>query len=78
MMATANGVDTQPVLCGVWVLENILGTPPPEPPQNVPALTPDIRGATTPRESAGRPHGGSGLRGLPQPHRPHRLNAGEL
>jgi hypothetical protein len=50
MTATANGVDTQPVLRGVWVLENILGTPPPEPPQNVPALTPDIRGATTPRE----------------------------
>ena len=50
MMATANGVDTQPVLRGVWVLENILGTPPPEPPQNVPALTPDTRGTTTPRE----------------------------
>ena len=50
MTATANGVDTQPVLRGVWVLENILGTPPPEPPQNVPALPPDIRGAKTPRE----------------------------
>jgi len=50
MMATANGVDTQPVLRGVWVLENILGTPPPEPPKDVPALTPDTRGTTTPRE----------------------------
>jgi hypothetical protein len=50
MMATANGVDTQPVLRGAWVLENILGTPPPEPPENVPALTPDTRGTTTPRE----------------------------
>ena len=50
MTATSNGVDTQPVLRGVWVLENIMGTPPPEPPQNVPALTPDIRGATTPKE----------------------------
>ncbi|MDB4385487.1 DUF1588 domain-containing protein, partial [Opitutaceae bacterium] len=50
MMATANGVDTQPVLRGVWVLENILGMPPPEPPKNVPALTPDTRGTTTPRE----------------------------
>jgi len=50
MTATANGVDTQPVLRGVWVLENILGTPPPEPPKSVPALTPDIRGAKTPRE----------------------------
>ena len=27
MMATANGVDTQPVLRGVWLLENILGDP---------------------------------------------------
>ncbi|MEM1069788.1 MAG: DUF1588 domain-containing protein, partial [Planctomycetota bacterium] len=49
MMATANGVDTQPVLRGVWLLENILGSPPPEPPKAVPALTPDIGGATTPK-----------------------------
>lgn len=50
LMATANGVDTQPVLRGVWVLENILGAPPPPPPKAVPALTPDTNGATTPRE----------------------------
>ncbi len=50
MMATANGVDTQPVLRGVWMLENILGMPPPAPPKDVPALTPDTQGATTPRE----------------------------
>jgi len=50
MMATANGVDTQPIVRGVWVLENILGDPPPPPPENVPALTPDTRGATTVRE----------------------------
>jgi len=29
---------TSPVLRGKWVLENILGTPPPSPPANVPAL----------------------------------------
>jgi Protein of unknown function (DUF1588)/Protein of unknown function (DUF1585) len=29
---------TSPVNRGVWVLENILGTPPPEPPPNVPPL----------------------------------------
>jgi hypothetical protein len=29
---------TSPVKRGVWVLENILGTPPPEPPPNVPPL----------------------------------------
>ena len=50
MMATANGVDTQPVLRGVWVLENILGIPLPPVPSNVPALTPDTQGAKTPRD----------------------------
>ena len=50
MMATANGVDTQPVLRGVWMLENVLGTPPPEPPKSVPALPPDTAGATDPRD----------------------------
>jgi mono/diheme cytochrome c family protein len=50
MMATANGVDTQPVLRGAWVLENIIGMPPPPVPTDVPALTPDVQGSTTPRE----------------------------
>ncbi len=50
MMATANGVDTQPVLRGVWVLENVLGDPPPPPPEAVPAITPDTRGAKTVRD----------------------------
>ncbi len=50
MMATANGVDTQPVLRGVWVLENILGRPPLDPPQAVPALTPDVNASLTPKE----------------------------
>lgn len=50
LMATANGVDTQPVLRGVWVLKNILGIPLPPVPENVPALTPDTQGAVTPRQ----------------------------
>ena len=50
MMATANGVDTQPVLRGVWVLENILGSPVPPPPNAVPPITPDTTTARTPRE----------------------------
>ena len=35
---------------GAWVLDRILGTPPPPPPENVAAIEPDIRGATTIRE----------------------------
>jgi mono/diheme cytochrome c family protein len=35
---------TSPVKRGVWVLENLLGTPPPEPPPNVPPLE-DTKGA---------------------------------
>ena len=50
MMATANGVDTQPVLRGVWLMENIFGDPPPEPPTGVPAIEPDTSGAKSIRE----------------------------
>lgn len=50
LLVTANGVDTQPVLRGVWVLDKVLGMPPPPPPSDVPALTPDTAGASTPRE----------------------------
>jgi hypothetical protein len=50
MKVTANGTSTSPVTRGAWVLERILGTPPPRPPADVPAVEPDIRGATTIRE----------------------------
>ncbi len=50
LKVTANGTSTSPVLRGAWVLDRILGTPPPRPPADVPALEPDIRGATTIRE----------------------------
>lgn len=47
---TANGTSTSPVIRGNWILKNILGQPVKPPPPNVPALEPDIRGATTIRE----------------------------
>jgi hypothetical protein len=50
LKVTANGTSTSPILRGAWVLDRVLGTPPPKPPPNVPALEPDIRGATTIRE----------------------------
>ena len=50
LKVTANGTNTSPVLRGVWVSERVLGTPIPPPPASVPAVEPDIRGATTIRE----------------------------
>jgi hypothetical protein len=50
LKVTADGTTTSPVKRGAWVLDRILGTPPPKPPPDVPALEPDIRGATTVRE----------------------------
>ena len=38
---------TSPVKRGAWVLENILGTPPPEPPPNVPPLEDSAAGGKT-------------------------------
>ncbi|MEO8100522.1 MAG: DUF1592 domain-containing protein [Acidobacteriota bacterium] len=37
-LAWQQNFRTSPVKRGVWILENILGTPPPEPPPNVPPL----------------------------------------
>ena len=38
LAATAYPTRTSPVLRGKWVLENLLGTPPPSPPADVPSL----------------------------------------
>ncbi|MGY8694615.1 MAG: DUF1592 domain-containing protein [Verrucomicrobiia bacterium] len=45
LTVTANGIDTSPVIRGVWMLENILGTPPSPPPPDVEPFDPDTRGA---------------------------------
>lgn len=50
LKVTSNGTTTSPVMRGAWVLDRILGTPPSPPPADVPAIDPDIRGATTIRE----------------------------
>jgi mono/diheme cytochrome c family protein len=47
---TANGTSTSPVLRGVWIMDRLLGQPPPPPPPGVPAVEPDIRGATSIRD----------------------------
>jgi hypothetical protein len=50
LTVTANGIETSPVIRGVWLLENILGTPPSPPPEDVPAIDPDVRGAKSIRD----------------------------
>ncbi len=50
MKVTANGTTTSPVIRGAWIMDRILGEPPPPPPEKVPAIAPDIRGATTVRQ----------------------------
>lgn len=47
---TANGTTTSPVLRGTWIMERIVGYHVPPPPAAVPAVEPDVRGATTIRE----------------------------
>jgi hypothetical protein len=50
LKVTANGTTTSPVPRGAFVMDRILGRPPEPPPPNVPAIEPDVRGATTIRE----------------------------
>jgi hypothetical protein len=50
LKVTADGTRTSPVLRGAWILDRILGKPPAPPPPDIPAIEPDIRGATTIRE----------------------------
>ena len=51
---TANGVDTSPIIRGVWLLENLLGTPPAPPPPDIEPIEPDTRGSTTIRDQMER------------------------
>ncbi len=50
LKVSANGTTTSPVVRGAYVLDRILGTPPPPPPPGVPGVEPDIRGAQTLRQ----------------------------
>ncbi|MEY4483072.1 MAG: hypothetical protein RL693_524 [Verrucomicrobiota bacterium] len=50
LTASANGVDTSPVVRGVYVQQKLLGYTPPPPPPDVPLIEPDASGAKTIRE----------------------------
>lgn len=56
LFVTSYPQRTSPVLRGKWVLENILGTPPPPPPPNVPSLQTetDETGALSMRQAMSR------------------------
>ncbi len=50
LKVTANGTTTSPVVRGAFVMDRLLGKPPEPPPPNIPAVEPDVQGATTIRE----------------------------
>ena len=78
LKVTANGTTTSPILRGAWVLDRILGTPPPKPTVDVEAVEPDIRGATTIREQLAKHRQRRRVRQLPRQDRPAGIRAGEL
>jgi hypothetical protein len=50
LTASANGVDTSPVVRGIYVLDNLMGKPPAPPPPGIKLPQPDVRGSTTIRD----------------------------
>ena len=50
LKVTANGTTTSPIIRGVWLMERILGQHIPPPPDQVPAIEPDIRGVASIRD----------------------------
>jgi hypothetical protein len=54
LKVTANGTTTSPVIRGVWIAERLLGQHVPPPPAGVPAIEPDIRGASSIRDMLAR------------------------
>ncbi len=50
LTASANGVDTSPVIRGIYVLEKVLGYSPPPPPPDVPPIESDVGDAKSIRE----------------------------
>ncbi len=80
LTVTSYATRTSPVLRGKWILTNILGTPPPAPPPNVPALKENNEGGQDPvgSRAPGRASQEPGLRQLPQDYGSAGIRAREL
>ncbi len=80
LTVTSNPTRTSPVKRGKWVMENLLGTPLPPAPPNVPALSDDKKGPLvgTLRQRMEQHRANPACASLPCPHGPHRLRPGEL
>ena len=78
LTASANGVDTSPVVRGIYVLEKLLGYTPPPPPPDIPAIEPDIRGAVTIREQLEKHRESRNVRRVPSQDRSARLCVGKF
>ncbi len=82
LMVTSHTDRTSPVVRGKWVLDNLLGAPPPPMPANVPPLDEtsqkDGRVVTVRESRMGGASGERLLRDLSQDHGPDRLRHGEF
>ena len=81
LTVTALPNRTSPVVRGKWVLQNILGAPPPEPPPNVPALEENGNQVTkvkTLRARLEQHRANRRVRVVPQADGPDRLRTREL
>jgi len=59
LKVTADGTNTTPIKRGAWVMDRLVGKPPPEPPADVPSLQNDTRGAATIREQLAKHRAGT-------------------
>ncbi len=77
---TSHAERTSPVVRGKWILENILGSPVPPPPPDVPPLKGNQIGTEAPHHARadGRASRQSGVRELPQDHGFRRVRDGEF
>ena len=79
LLVTSNPNRTSPVMRGKWILENLIGTPAPLPPPDVPPLEEKPTAtAKSVRERIEQHRASPACAGLPQDHGPHRSGAGEL